>query len=84
MQRRQLAGLNLLRVEQALRGAGVLGRDDVGGFQDVERALAEVAQIADRRRDDMEDAGAGRLGGIEHGVEIGNWHHFAGYFAGTV
>ncbi len=51
--------------------ARILGQDDVGGLEHVERAQGDVAQIADRRRHDIEAGGDG-LGrrGEENGHRI--------------
>jgi hypothetical protein len=63
---RQLSGLNLVDVEQTLRGAGIFRGDDVGRFENIERVLAEVAQVANWCGNDMKNARASRLGGIDH------------------
>ena len=43
--------------EQRARDAGVLGEDRVGAGEDRERPQRHVAEIADRRRDDVEARG---------------------------
>ena len=49
-------GRDLVAGEQPARDPGVLGRDERHGAQDLERAVRDVAEIADRRRDDVQRA----------------------------
>jgi hypothetical protein len=73
MQRGKFAGLNLVHIEQTLRGAGIFRSDDVGGFKDVQRTLTQVAQITNGRGDDVEYTGTGRLGGVKHGRDFNGY-----------
>ncbi len=51
------AGLNAVVIEQALRGAGIFTRDPVGFFQDANRPVSDVLQIADGSRNHIKQAG---------------------------
>ncbi|MEI9905206.1 MAG: hypothetical protein WDN06_15570 [Asticcacaulis sp.] len=52
--------LDVVSRQQLAGDAGILGQHHVGGTQNVERPQGDVAQIADRRGDNIE-AGADRL-----------------------
>ncbi len=47
-------GLDRVVVEQPARDAGVLGEDRIGGGERLERPNGDVAEVADRRRDDVQ------------------------------
>ena len=54
--------VNVVMGEELLRMAGVFTGDLVGLFQDAQRAQRNVLEIADRRSDQIEDAGTRRRG----------------------
>jgi hypothetical protein len=62
------AGMDAMGGKQGLAGAGIFRRDQVDRFEDVQGMRAQVAQVADGGGDDVEGAGKGRLGGVEHGL----------------
>ena len=60
-QDRARVAANAVDLQQLARLAGVLGGEDVGARQHVERAEGDVARVADRGRHEVE-AGRQRLG----------------------
>ena len=58
--------LDAIGGKQAPAVTGVLGGDQVRRAQDIEGMQSQVAQIADRRGNDVKNAGAGGLGDVEH------------------
>ena len=48
---------DLVMGKQFSRPARILGEDQAGGGQNIERAQSDVAQIADRRRDNIKSGG---------------------------
>jgi hypothetical protein len=54
---------NAVVARQLGEDARVLARDQVGGAQHVERAQGDVAQVADRRRDNVQAGPIGRARG---------------------